>query len=98
MQERYMIAVKSQLCVFTTEEETATEEYQRFIKANEDAVKEILPELKKSTRKKRHCNMRIVKARAKVVEAFSKYDQNPEQSSKGTLKEARTSLSDSYNV
>ena len=42
--------------------------------------------------------MRIVRYGRKVKTPFSKYKQTPEQSSKETLNEARTSLSDSYNA
>ena len=70
MQERYTIAVKSKFCVLTTEEDTATEEYERFEKANEEAAKEIIPELKGTRKKQPYNDAIIVKARKRVEEAF----------------------------
>ena len=63
MQEKHTAAVKNKLYVLTIEEETATEKYERFIKVNEEATKEIIPEIKGSGRYQRCTDVRIHRAK-----------------------------------
>ena len=92
LQERYTLTVKNRLHALTIENESATEEYERFIRATEEAAKEVLPQIKGTGRQQRSDDIRLNKDREVLEEAFDKYQQNPDEASRELLRNARTNL------
>ena len=97
LQERYTLTVKNRFHALTIENESATEEYERFIRANEEAAKEVLPQIKGTRRQQRSDDIRLSKDREVVEEAFEKYQQNPDEASRELLRKARTNLYEKYD-
>ena len=97
LQERYTLIVKNRFHALTIENESATEEYERFIRANEEAAKEVLPQIKGTRRQQRSDDIRLNKDREVVEEAFEKYQQNPDEASRELLRKARTNLYENYD-
>ena len=99
LQQKYTIAVRNRFNVLSPEiDETATERYERFIKANEEAAKECLAEIQ-PVRKKRNCNDKRVKAaRQNVEKAYDKFSNSITDSNRKSLREAESSLSSNYRT
>ena len=66
LQERYTLTVKNRFHALTLENESATEEYERFIRANEEAAKEVLPQIKGTRRQQRSDDIRLNKDKEKL--------------------------------
>ena len=88
-QERYTLFVKNRFHALTIENESAIEEYERSIRATEEAAKEALPQIKGTRRQQRSDDIKLNKDREVVEETLDKYQQNPGEASRESLRKAR---------
>ena len=93
LQERYTLTVKNRFHALTIENESATEEYERkSVRATEEAAKEVLPQIKGTRRQQRSDDIRLNKDREVVEDAFDKYQQNPDETTRELLRNACANL------
>jgi hypothetical protein len=98
LQSQYTIKVCNKFQPLQDIEESATEEYARFIKANEEATKEVIPVLKTVRKANVSNDPRVNKARDNIKEAYSLYEQDISEESRLTYKETKTKLGEAYNL
>ena len=79
MQERYTASIQNKFQILENTEETATEKYGRFIKANSEKAAELIPVVRKKRKLKHSDDHRVMQAREKVQEALQKYLQRLEE-------------------
>ena len=75
MQERYTASIQNRFQILENTEETATEKYGKFIKANSETAAELIPEVRKKRKPKHSDDYRVMQAREKVQQALQKYLQ-----------------------
>ena len=63
----------------SNDQDTATEEYQHLIEANNEAAQIHLPTRKKKQKKQLAEDRRVAEARQKVQDAFAAYQNEPER-------------------
>ena len=97
LQEQYTITVKNRFSELSTESDTATEEYQHLIQANDEAAQKLLPTRKKKRKKQLAEDPRVANARQKVQEAFTEYQNVPDKSHQFKLQFEKKNLGSVYN-
>ena len=98
LQEMYTIKVKNRFAALCNEDESATESYNHFILANDEAAKEIIP-LKSRLKKKSASNdQRVIEARENAQLAFKEYAKKPSQENQIKLQYCKEKLQGTYDV
>ena len=96
MQERYTASIQNKFQILENTEETATEKYGRFIKANSETAAELIPEVRKKRKPKHSDDHRVMQAREKVQQALQKYLQSLEEDDRVELEKYKRDLSSVY--
>ena len=98
LQERYAIEVRNRFLPLQDQNETATEKYDRFIKATQEATEEVIPTKEKGKRAKFSSDPRVVTARENIKGAYNKYEQATSDECRIKYKEAKKDLEEVYNT
>ena len=97
IQKQYTIEVRNRFEALEIEDESATDKYERFIKANQEAAEKVIP-LKKRNHKTRYSNdPRVIAARDEVRDAYQKYQKSTSDKYRGTYEAAKKVLSETYD-
>ena len=97
LQEQFTLSVKnrnSELCI---EADTAREEYQHLIPANDEAAQKLLPTRKKKCKKQLAEDSSVANARQKVQKAFTEYQNVPGKSQQSNLQFEKQNLESRYS-
>ena len=98
MQERYTVTVKNKFHTLSeSDDDDPTQRYSKFIQANEETAKELLPKLKATPKIHRCEDKRVQTARGKIDDAVKHYNEKPSITSRLKLKTLRGNLYDNYN-
>ena len=76
LQEKYAVEVRNRFEVLGVEEESATDRYDRFIKANKEAAEKIVPLRNRAKKTRFSSDPRVIKARDEIKDAYVIYQQN----------------------
>ena len=77
LQEKYAVEVRNRFEVLGVEEESATDRYDRSIKANKEAAEKIVPLMRNTAKKTRFSSdPRVTKARDEIKDAYVIYQQS----------------------
>ena len=80
------------------ENESETEAYEHFIQANKEVAKEIIPQRKRTKRKRNSDDARVQNARKDVQHMFSKYQNHQSSTNQESLQKAKTKLQEAYDT
>ena len=98
LQEKYAVEVRNRFEVLEDEEESATNKYDRFIKANKEAAEKFIPLRKRAKRTRFSSDPRVTKARDEIKHAYEVYQHNTTEENRAEYKKAKESLEDVYNL
>ena len=98
MQEKYTASIWNKFQILENTEETVTEKYGKFIKANSVTAAELNPEIRKKRKPKHSDDHRVMQAREKVQQALQKYLQRLEEDDRVELEKYKTDLNSVYNT
>ena len=98
LQEKYAVEVRNRFEVLGVEEESATDRYDRFIKANKEAAEKIVPLRNRAKKTRFSSDPRILKARDEIKDAYVIYQQNTTDGNRAKYKKAKDSLEEVYNL
>ena len=97
LQEQYTVSVKTRYSELCIESDTATEEYQHLIQANDEAAQKHFPTRKKKHKKQLAEHSRVASARKKVQEAFTEYQKVTDKNQQSKLHFEKENLESVYN-
>ena len=98
LQEKYAVEVRNRFEVLGVEEESATDRYDRFIKANKEAAEKIVPLRNRAKKTRFSSDPRVIKARDEIKDAYVIYQQNTTDGNRAKYKKAKDSLEEVYNL
>ena len=98
LQERYSVEVRNRFEVLENEEESASEKYERFIKANKEAAELVIPVKKRAHKTRFSSDTRVIKARDNIRDAYETYQNNTTDDRRESYKSAKKELEDTYNL
>ena len=98
LQEQYTISIQNRFGELCKENDTATEEYQHLIQANNETAQKLMPPRKKRTKRQLSEDTRVVEARQKVQNAFNDYQKEPDKDHQTKLQFEKQNLQEAYNV
>ena len=96
LQERYAVEVKNRFDLLTTEDQTATERYQSFIKANDETSKFLLPKKEKKKRSTIACDPNVVAAREELKQRSNEYHKEACEENRISVQEGKQKLESAY--
>ena len=98
LQEKYAVEVRNRFEVLGVEEESATDRYDIFIKANKKAAEKIVPLRDRPKRTRFSSDPGVIKARDEIKDAYVIYQQNTTEGNRAKYKKAKDSLEEVYNL
>ena len=98
MQGRYTVSIQNKFQILENSEETATEKYGRFIKANWETAAELVPEVRKKKKPKHSDDYKVMRVREKVQQVLEKYLQRLEEDDRVELEKYKMDLNSVYNT
>ncbi|XP_071480459.1 uncharacterized protein [Diadema antillarum] len=90
LQEQYAVEIRNRFHVLQEENESATETYQRFINANQQAAETCLKQIKKARREEQSLNPKVTVARKKTKAAYRAFIADKGEDGKSREEYART--------
>ena len=97
MQE-YTTSIWNKFQILENTEETTTEKYGSFIKANSETATELIPEVRKKRTPKHSDDHRVMQAREKVQQVLQKYLQRLKEDDRVELEKYKMDLNSAYNT
>ena len=98
LQEKFTISIRNKYSALSNESDSATENYEHLIQANEETANELLSSKKKKKRKRTSKDLRVEHARERVKEASKLYQEVPNEMNHNTLKNEKNGLEEAYNT
>ncbi|XP_072050064.1 uncharacterized protein [Amphiura filiformis] len=98
LQELYTVEVHNRFQPLEEMEETATERYERFIKANREAAEKVIPVKKKNRKVRLSSDIRVVRARDDIRETYDAYQLDATERNRHRYKETKANLEEAYNT
>ncbi|XP_078661569.1 uncharacterized protein LOC144905694 [Branchiostoma floridae x Branchiostoma belcheri] len=96
LQEQYTIEVHNRFQPLKDLDESATERYERFIKATEEAAEKVVP-LRKRGRRARHSeDPRVAKVRHELNEVYGRYKENTSEANRQEYRQTKKKLKEAY--
>ena len=97
IQKQYAIEVRNRFEGLEIEDESATDRYERFIKANQEATEKVIPLKKKAHKTRFSSNPRVIAARDAIKDSYQKYQKSASDNDRETYEAAKKVLSETYN-
>ena len=98
LQAKYAVEVRNRFKVLEDEEETATDKYDRFIKANNEAAEKIIPVRKRSHKTRFSSDPRVVTARDQIKDKYNLYQQDATEEKRTEYRKGKQGLDEAYNL
>ena len=98
LQKKYTVEVRNRFQPLEDVEETATEIYDRFVKANSEAAEQVIPVKKRSRKICFSSDNRVSSARNVVQQNYNIYQQETTEANRLNYKRAKKSLEETYNL
>jgi hypothetical protein len=97
LQAKYSIEVRYRFQPLQEKDESATEKYERFLEATQEAA-ELIPVRKKEKRTSFSNDARVIEARERIDDAYAKYQLDTKlDENRKNYKEAKKSLGNTYD-
>ena len=97
LQQQFTVEVRNHFGALH-EDESPTENYERFIEAAQEATEHLISKMKKTKRSQPSSDPRVKAARTKANEACSKYQQAINENTRYEYEQARKELEEAYNI
>ena len=96
LQEQFTVEVRNRFNALR-DEESPTENYQRFIDATNVAMEDLIPKVQKCKRSQTSSDPRVEAARTKADQAGSRYHQESNENNRYEYERAKKDLEETYN-
>ncbi len=97
LQEQFTVEIRNRFNALRNDE-SPTENHQRFIDATSEATEHLMPKIKKSKRSQPSTDPRVEAARTKADKAGSNYHQVSNENNRYEYEQAKKELEEAYNT
>ena len=96
VQERYTVTIRNKFDALRIEGETINQQYDRFIKANNETAEELIPKVERNRKSMISNEPEVIEARKHVQAAFENYINKNDEESHETLRARKSDLQEIY--
>jgi len=98
LQEKYTVAVRNRFQALQEEEDVTdvTEKYECFVRANAEATRNLLPEVRSRRKTSLAANRKVVEKRENVLRASRKYEENATEVNRQEVRNSNNNLNTEY--
>ena len=97
IKDNYTIELKNRFESLRIENETSTETYENLIKSDKETAKELIPKISKSKQMNIANDQRVINARKNVSNSVKLYFEDPNETNRLKMQEAKKALTDAYD-